>query len=112
MMRTVFILIALVLTGCPQFPDAPTPSPLAPPDTDLCGKMCEHIGPEGLKCEEGESVYDSDVPGPVDVPNVTCKDFCETSQERGAFMNPRCVSLAPSCDKIEQFRQRDPDTCG
>jgi len=113
-MRTLFaVLFTLTLLGCPHTTEreAPSPSPITPPDTDLCGKMCQKIGPNGLKCEEGESVYDSDKPGPVDVPNVTCEDFCRTTQDRGAFLNPKCVALVKSCDEIESARKKKPETC-
>jgi hypothetical protein len=110
------ILIGLFLVGCPHQGDreAPSPAPIKPPDTDLCGKMCAHLGPKdkgGLGCEEGTPVYNSDKPGPVDVPNETCEEFCKVSQDRGAFMNPRCVMLVPSCDKVEEYRKKAPETC-
>lgn len=73
--------------------------------------MCEHIGPRGLNCEEGQAVYDSDVPGPKDVPNLSCEGFCVASQVRGFFVNPRCVLEAPSCDLIEVYRGKSPDSC-
>lgn len=106
-------LLVTVLSGCPHTTDreSPSPAPITPPDTDLCERMCQHIGPMGLKCEEGEPVYDSDKPGPKDVPNETCAEFCKTSQGLGAFLNPRCVMLVPSCDQIEVYRKKDPETC-
>lgn len=109
-------LLAFLALGCPHQVDreAPSPAPIVPPDTDLCGKMCQHIGPKdkgGLGCEEGMPVYDSDKPGPKDVPNVSCEEFCRTSQDRGAFLNPRCVSLVKSCNDIESARKKKPDTC-
>jgi hypothetical protein len=109
----VLVLLAIGLAGCPKTVDreAPGPSPIKPPDTDLCGKMCAKIGPSGLKCEEGQSVYDSDKPGPVDVPNVTCESFCRTTQDRGAFLNPKCVALVKSCAEIEPARKKKPETC-
>jgi hypothetical protein len=114
-MRFKFLLVVglLALSGCPKTVDreAPGPSPIKPPDTDLCGKMCAKIGPKGLKCEEGASVYDSDKPGPPDVPNTTCEDFCRTTQDRGAFLNPKCVALVKSCAEIEPARKKKPETC-
>ena len=50
------------------------------PDTDQCGAMCLHIGPSGLKCPEGEPLYNSDLPGPKDVPNQSCEDWCKDQQ--------------------------------
>jgi len=117
-MRFKFLLVVglLALTGCPKTVDreAPSPAPINPPNTDLCGKMCQHIGPKdkgGLGCEEGEAVYNSDKPGPVDVPNETCEDFCRTTQDRGAFLNPKCVALVKSCAEIEPARKKKPETC-
>lgn len=114
-MRTKLSLLALsglLLLGCPVGDrESPSVAPLPVPDTELCGQMCKHIGPDGLKCEEGDSVYDSDVAGPVDVPNVTCEDFCMKSQGSGYFMNPRCLLQVPSCDLIEAYRKKSPDTC-
>lgn len=109
-------LASLTLAGCPKTVDreAPGPSPIKPPDTDLCAKMCQHIGPKaqgGLGCEEGEPVYDSDKSGPPDVPNTSCQEFCEVTQSRGAFLNPRCVALVKSCAEIEPARKRKPETC-
>lgn len=106
-------LVTLLLAGCPRTDHiAPGPDVIDVPDSDLCGKMCKHIGPEGLKCEEGEPVYDSDKPGPVGVPNTSCEEFCKMSQALGMPLNPRCVSLAPTCDAIEDFRVKNPETCG
>ena len=116
-MRSKFLVVGLLaLAGCPKTVDreAPGPSPIKPPNTDLCGKMCQHIGPKdkgGLGCEEGAPVYNSDKPGPVDVPNETCEDFCRTTQDRGAFLNPRCVALVKSCAEIEPARKKKPETC-
>lgn len=113
-LKLVVALGFLGFIGCPgptRAPDAPGIHPIKPPDTDLCGKMCQRIGPQGLKCEEGMPVYDSDQPGPVGVPNVTCEAFCRTSQDRGSFFNPRCVALVRACSEIEAARKRLPSTC-
>jgi len=119
-MRTKLAALVLfasaLLVGCPHPVDreAPGPRPINPPDTDLCSAMCQHLGPKdkgGLGCEEGMPVYDSDKPGPANVPNTSCEDFCKTSQDRGVFLNPRCLKLVPSCDKIEEFRKHKPETC-
>jgi len=114
LLTLLLIVLALNSIGCPPTRDTPSPAPIEPPDTDLCGKMCQHLGPKakgGLGCEEGEPVYDSDHPGPKDVPNVSCEAFCRTSQERGAFLNPRCLSLVKSCAEIEAARKKKPETC-
>jgi len=69
--------------------------------------MCLHIGPgpENLNCEEGEAVYDSDLPGTPGVPNLSCTDFCEKQQENGLNLYPRCVAQVQSCEEIESARQ-------
>jgi hypothetical protein len=105
------ILLTLLFFSCyPQTQEGSSvPKPL--PDTDLCKGACEHIGASGLNCEEGQSVYDSDTPGPKDVPNMPCETFCRMSQDRGAFFNPRCLILVPSCDQIEEFRVKNPRDC-
>jgi hypothetical protein len=71
--------------------------------------MCKQL--RKLGCEEGQPVYDSDRPGPADVPNTTCEQFCVTAQERGAMINPVCVSKAPTCDAVETYRAKAPSTC-
>lgn len=110
MWRHLSIAFFLTLVACPKYDrEAPSPSPMVVPDTELCGKACHHL--QALKCEEAQDVYDSDIPGPVDVPNTTCESFCKVSQERGAFLNPRCLLLVPSCDKIEVYRRKNPGAC-
>jgi hypothetical protein len=109
MRRTLLLLSFLGLIGCPPLRQAPSPSPTVPPDSDLCGAMCKHIGPRaqgGLGCEEGESVYDSDRPGKRGVPNKSCEDFCREQQAHGVFVNPRCIMKVETCSEIEAARQR------
>lgn len=110
-MKLESVLFGLLLCGCWHQDDREPPSlvPIVPPDTDLCGKMCSHIGPQekgGLGCEEGSMVFDSDKQR-----IVSCEEFCIDLQGRGAFLNPRCVMLVPSCDRIEEYRNKDPKTC-
>lgn len=106
-------LAAMVALGCPREPQSPSPRPDPVTDSELCGAMCEHIGPKtaknpnALDCYEGGPVYDSDVPGPKDVPNVSCEDFCKKQQANGSFLNPRCVMKAPTCAAIEDYRAMD-----
>lgn len=114
-MKLYGLVFALVLTGCPVAggsvpPDPPSPSPTPPPDTNLCEQMCSHL--TDLGCEEAKPVYNNDLPGPPDVPNQSCKDFCEEMQTKGVFVNPKCVSTVPACEQIEAFRQKDPTVCG
>jgi hypothetical protein len=111
-MRTPILLFVLAasLMGCPPPKEAPSPNPV--PDSELCGPMCKHIGPKtaenpkGLGCPEGEPLYDSDRPGPVDVPNLDCETWCKEQQAKGVFINPRCVMQVKTCDEIEPARQK------
>lgn len=107
----VLLLPALLILGCPPRDAVVPPNP--PVDTNLCGEMCAHL--QQLGCEEGNDVYNNDLPGPPDVPNQTCEDWCVELQdpEHLYFINPRCVALVESCDEdvIESARQKDPETC-
>lgn len=102
-----FILPALVLIGCPMEPPVPPPNP--PVDTDWCGKMCGHL--KGLGCEEGQPLYNNDLPGPEGEPNQSCEDNCVELQDKGFFVNPRCVATVPTCEDIEPYRQKEPTAC-
>lgn len=103
-------LVALLVIGCPKTTDPPIPPPNPPVDTDLCSDMCEHL--DTLGCEEGKPVYNNDLPGPVDVPNQSCADNCKELQDKGFFVNPRCVLTVKSCEDIEPARQKQPEECG
>ncbi len=116
--RTLSLVALLLIAGgglpsqgCHPTPTpspTPTPTPTPPTPQSGCDEMCKHIGPVtagGLGCEEGNPVYDSDVPGPAGVPNVTCVAFCEKQQENGVSLNTSCVSKVKSCDEIESARQ-------
>lgn len=115
--QLVLLIVPLVLVGCPPPQDPVIPPPNPPVDTDWCKAMCDHIGPvteetpKALNCEEGQDVYNSDKPGPKDIPNQTCEDWCVEMQDKGFFINPRCVSVVPSCGDIEDWRQKEPETC-
>jgi len=98
--------LCLLLLGCSSPAE---PKPLPAKDTDFIPEMCLHL--KSLECVEGEDVYNDDLPGPVDVPNQSCSDFYRGLQEQGFSVNPKCVLLAPSCDDIEEYRQREPETC-
>lgn len=110
-MRKVLVTLAffLVFTSCNPTQEKPNPPPNPPPDTDLCDRMCLHL--VDLRCEEGQAVYNSDKPGPVDVPNQTCRDWCVEMQDKGIFINPRCIALVKTCDEVEAYRQKAPETC-
>lgn len=103
-MRHTLAILLFCLSCSSNGRSPPSPNPPIPPDTDLCGSMCTHL--EVLKCEEGKPVYDSDCPGPVGVPNVTCTEFCVKQQKRGSYMNPSCVLTVEACPQIEEARQK------
>jgi len=104
---------AVLLMGCPParvVPEDPSPRPIYPiPDTELIPEMCKHL--KSLKCEEGDDYYDQDVAGEMGKPNQTCEKGFAKMQTDGFFVNPKCVLLVPSCDLIEKYRQKEPDTC-
>lgn len=110
-MKRLFWLIlpALLLVGCPPNPDHPVPPPNPPVDTDLCTDMCDHL--KKLGCEEGEDVYNNDLPGPEGEPNQSCSDNCKELQDKGFFVNPRCVLTVKSCEEIEPARQKTVEQC-
>jgi hypothetical protein len=96
-----------LMIGCPPSADYPSPRPDPATDVDLCGSMCDHLGPKGLNCEEGGPVYDSDLPGPNGVPNESCEDFCKKQENAGSYLNPRCLAKTPTCAEIEIYRSMD-----
>lgn len=100
-------LLVLLTVSCPSVPPVPPPNP--PTDTEYCEVMCEHL--HQLGCEEGEPVYNSDIEGPVDIPNQNCTDFCADLQGSGYFVNPKCVALVENCEQIEEFRELEPERC-
>lgn len=98
--------VVTLVCACPPSRDPAPPKPRPAPDTELCGAVCKHIGPEGLNCEEGQPVYDSDKPGPKGVPNESCEEFCALQQNNGVVLNPKCLLLVKSCDEIEAARNK------
>lgn len=107
-MRVVlFLLVVVFVIGCrhstsakdASIPEAGTSDGAL--DTP-CGRMCHHF--RVLKCDEGEDFYDSDVPGPVNVPNTTCESFCESQMKLGVDLNTACVTKTPTCEEIEVYR--------
>jgi hypothetical protein len=106
--KILLAFAALVLTACPASNPSPQPRVIPAPDSDLLGAMCKHLGPKaagGLGCEEGNPIYDSDVPGPVDVPNVSCEAAYKKLQDNGVWLNPKCVLKVTDCDQIEAARK-------
>lgn len=107
MRRLIFCASLALVLGCPVNREPPSPTPNPVPDSELCGAMCAHLGAgdAGLGCEEGKALYNSDLPGPRDVPNQSCEDWCKQQQGKGVFINPRCVMQVKACAEIEPARQ-------
>ena len=103
-MRAIPFVFAVLVCCC--HPVAPVPTPTPAPDGSSCALMCDHIGPKGLNCPEGQSVYDSDLPGPAGTPNESCADFCTKQEQNGVFINPKCVAQAATCADIEPSRKK------
>jgi hypothetical protein len=103
---SVFALATLVGFACGprKEPDAPGPRPIVVPDTQDCKVLCDHLAKLG--CEEGHPVYNSDLPGPYGVPNQSCAEWCTEIQDRGTFLNPKCVKKVQSCVQIEEWRKK------
>jgi hypothetical protein len=111
MKRAILLLSLLVAAGCRQEkdPEIPAPPPAPASDPAFCAEACAQH--EELGCEEGEPVYNSDLPGPAGEPNQSCEEWCVEMQERGSALNPACTRLVSSCDQIEEYRLRDPAEC-
>lgn len=98
----ILALVALCLYGCHHNGSTKdTPKEDGGPDSP-CGRMCQHF--RDLECEEGKSIYDSDLPGPVGEPNLTCEMFCRSQTNLGVDLNPECSAKAPTCEEIEAYR--------
>lgn len=100
----LFVALLAVACGAAKHPDAPGPRPVDVPDSNQCQAMCDHL--KELGCEEGQPLYNSDLPGPAGVPNQSCTDWCGEIQAKGTFLNPRCVKKAPFCEMIEEWRKK------
>lgn len=106
-MRHFFVVLCLL--GCASEQSIPKPPPDTASDPTYCEQACTRLA--DLGCPEGAPVYNSDLPGPVDVPNQTCTAWCRELQERDAALNPRCLMGIQDCAKVEDYRAKDPATC-
>ncbi len=93
-MRKMWLLMALLLVGCPTPPD-PTPPVV---DTDLCGEAGKNL--EELQCRDREG-------NPMWVnlgdERELFVDTCKIAQEAGGiFLNPKCISEASSCEEAKK----------
>lgn len=101
----LFILIIILIIGCPE--PYVRPEPQIPTDTDQCRAGCDYLktlpGRDGIKgCEESRDLYMPD--GSI----ITCETFCRETQESGRSICPSKWNLAKKCDDIETLRL----TCG
>lgn len=104
------VLISIIFVGCPQNPGV-TPQPPVITDQMLCPVACEHIGPRGLKCEDGNPIDMGIVCKTIEDCNkgscvagkclVSCEQFCVDTENAGVWLDPGCVSTIASCDQIE-----------
>lgn len=107
-LTTLFVLGVLSCRPMVKPDPGPEPDPGPVPVNGNCAAMCKHIGPVaqgGLGCEEGESVYDSDLPGEPGIPNQSCTAFCEKQHANGVDLQPQCVAKVQSCAGIESARE-------
>jgi len=110
------LLVSSLLCGCgscdPQDPVVPEPPPGPASDPTYCAEACQTW--QTLGCEEGNAVYNSDLPpggaGGATAPNQSCVDWCHELQDRKAAINPKCTRLVVRCDQIEEYRLRNPET--
>jgi hypothetical protein len=100
--RTLVLFLIFACSCCHTNPKKDTYLPDGGLNTP-CGRMCRHF--RKLKCEEGDPFYDSDMSGPVGVPNTTCEMFCESQMGLGVDLNIKCATKAPTCDEIEVYRE-------
>lgn len=108
-MRLPLLLLLACLTGClpvPKDETTPDPNPVTDdPTTEeltACERACKHVGPDGLGCEYGEPVYDSDVEGERGVPNTSCAVFCAKQEANGLEQKPECIAKVGACSEIDE----------
>jgi len=102
--KVIIILSTLIVTAFCTCSPHPTPFP---PDIQTCEEACNHIGPDGLNCEEGQPIdmlwpdAHGCVNGIDEVKCVSCKKFCEDTMNQRVWLEPSCVLTINSCDQIE-----------
>ncbi len=93
----LLVLATLFLAGCPvtQDPVKPLPVPEVV-DTDLCGEAEKNVKKLQCKNRDGTPMW-------VNKLGETFAETCRIAQDEGGiFLNPRCVSVAPTCKEINQ----------
>ena len=98
-MRKLIFLLAFLVIGCPTHnqpePIGPKPGPIVVKDTDLCDEAEQNL--EALQCKNRD-----DTPMWVNQQDEKFGDTCRRLQEEGGiFLDPKCVSKAPSCEEAK-----------
>ena len=90
-----------------------TPVPDKITDQSFCKAACEHIGPNGLNCEEGLPIemkisckLDSDCEEGLTCSRsgscqASCEKFCIDTENAGVFLLPACVVNVKTCADID-----------
>lgn len=106
-MKKLFAILPFVfMFACAHCGESIKPTPL-PPDIHMCKVACDHIGPEGLNCPDGQPIdmLFPDKNGCEDGVNettcVSCEKFCKDTMNQRVWLEPTCVSQIVSCDQIE-----------
>lgn len=112
MRRPILILLAVLAIGacrCSSTNEDPAPVIRPQPGAELCGEACNHIGPDGLNCEEGLPVM---IPigeqGTVEcepdagaLECISCEEFCVEQHKKGIYWNTSCIAEVTACEEIE-----------
>ena len=97
MPRFTFVFLSLALFSC-------APAPRVPVDTDMLEATCDHLA--ALGCKEGLPLYDSSVPGPKGISNVSCADEYLKRANAGVCLNFKALSIVLSCADIKAAEQQ------
>ena len=105
------VAIIGIFLGCPRTTEI-TPTPPEINDQAMCKVACDHIGPEGLRCDEGlpidmgkaclaDTQCDTHQLCSAGRCIVTCERFCIDTENNGVWLDPTCVSTVKSCSEID-----------
>lgn len=110
---TVLSMVSIftIFVGCPKGQQV-SPMPPVVTDQNMCAAACDHIGPKGLNCKQGQPI-DMKVACTSDAQCLkgqhcssgecftSCADFCVTTENVGIWLDPTCVATVASCDLID-----------
>ena len=89
------ILLLLVLTGCPKTVD-PIPEPQPIKDTDMCDAAGARLEKLGCADRTGQPMW-------INKKEVPFGETCREAQDSGGiFLDPRCITAAPSCEEANK----------